>query len=263
MTEPSFEHGISYITARVAVQQHGQDVGSIGTGFFYQASLEDGTGRSITLLISNKHVFLDCTAVLTITLNEKGDDELPAYGKTKTFRTDNFSSIYYEHPDAEVDLACVNASGISHNNAFYRNLDSAFLDPIDYDKLVPSQSVIFVGYPENRYDVVHNLPLVRSGCIASLPSVDFNGKGQIVVDAQVFQGSSGSPVFVAYDGRYYLLGVITETMIRHSMLQTIPSNLASIGVQQILGLGIAIKQRHVKELISHAVATFLANSPAP
>lgn len=263
MTEPTFEHGISYITARISVRIRGSESGSIGTGFFHQASLEDGSSRSITLLISNKHVFLDPHAILTIALNERDAEGQPAYGKTKTFEKDDFSSIYYEHTDPEVDLACVNASNISHNNAFYRNLTSAFLDPIDYDKLVPGQSVIFVGYPENRYDVVHNLPLVRSGSIASLPSVDFNGKGQIVIDAQVFQGSSGSPVFAAYDGRYYLLGVVTETMIRHSMLQTVPSNLAGVGVQQILGLGIAIKQRHVKELIDHAVAAFLAQNPAP
>ena len=262
MTEPSFEHGISYITARIAVEVRGSDNTSIGTGFFYHAPLEDGSNRSITLLISNKHVFLDSSAILTITLNERNTEGGPAYGTTKTFKQDNFSGIYFEHPDPEVDLACVNASGIAHNNAFYRNLDRNFLDPIDYSKLVPSQTVIFVGYPDNRYDVVHNLPLVRSGSIASLPSVDFNGKGQIVIDAQVFQGSSGSPVFAAYGGRYYLLGVITQTMIRHSMLQTIPSNLVATGVQQILGLGIAIKQRHVKELIDHAVSEFSVKNPA-
>ena len=263
MSEQSFEHGISYLTARIAVQRHGQSTGSIGTGFFYQAALEDGSNRSITLLISNKHVYLDPTAVLTISLNQKDAEGKPAFGNVKTFQQDNFTSIYYEHPDPAVDLACVNASGISHNNAFYRNLNSAFLDPVDYEKIVPSQTVIFVGYPENRYDVVHNLPLVRSGSIASLPTVDFNGKGQIVIDAQVFQGSSGSPVFVAYEGRYYLLGVVTETMIRHSKLETVPSNIGNIGVQQILGLGIVIKQRHVQELISHAVSAFLAAEAAP
>lgn len=262
MTGPSFEHDISFITARITVQARGSSAGSMGTGFFYQASLGDGSDRSLTLLISNKHVFCDPAAVLTITLNEKDAEGLPAYGTTKTFVTDNFSSIYFEHPDPEVDLACVNASGVSHNNAYYQNLSSDFLDPIDYSKIVPSQTVIFVGYPDNRFDVVHNLPLVRSGSIASLPSVDFNGKGQIVIDAQVFQGSSGSPVFASYDGRYYLLGVIAETMIRHSMLQTIASNLGGVGVQQILGLGIAIKQRHVKELIEYAVASFVAENPA-
>lgn len=263
MAEQSFEHDISYITARIAVQRHGATAESIGTGFFYQASLNDGSGHSLTLLISSKHVFMDPSAALTISLNERDAVGKPSYGQAQVFKTDNFSSIYYEHPDRDVDLACVNASAISHKNAFYRTLDSAFLDPVDHEKIVPSQSVIFVGYPENRYDVVHNLPLVRSGSIASLPTVDFNGKGQIVIDAQVFQGSSGSPVFVAYEGRYYLLGVVSATMIRHSMLQTVPSNLGSIGVQQILGLGIVIKQRHVQELIAHAVASFCASRAAP
>ena len=263
MTAKSFEHDISYITARIAVEIPGTSDTSIGTGFFHQALLNDGSNRSLTLLISNKHVFLDPKGTLTISLNEKTSEGAPDYGKIKEFQEKDFSSIYFEHPSKDVDLACVNASAISHNNAFYRNLVEEFLDPIDYDEIVPSQTVIFVGYPENRYDVVHNLPLVRAGSIASLPSVDFNGKGQIVIDAQVFQGSSGSPVFISVKGRYYLLGVITETMIRHSKLQTVPSNLGNIGVQQILGLGIAIKQRHVRELIDHAVQKFVDQHPAP
>ncbi len=263
MAAKSFEHEISYITARIAVEIPATPNSSIGTGFFYQAPLKDGSDRSITLLISNKHVFLDSTGTLTIILNEKSEDGSPAYGTIKTFQQNDFSSIYFQHANPDVDLSCVNVSAISHNNAFYRNLSDDFLDPIDYEKVAPGQAVIFVGYPENRYDVVHNLPLVRAGTIASLPSVDFNGKGQIVIDAQVFQGSSGSPVFVAYDGRYYLLGVITETMIRHSKLQTVPSNLSSFGVQQILGLGIAIKQRHVRELIDLAVEQFAVQNPAP
>ena len=263
MEAKTFEHEISHITARISVRLAGTTDTSIGTGFFYLAPLTDGSDRSITLLISNKHVFLNPTGSLTISLNERTEDGRPAYGKIKDFHDDNFESIYFGHPSQDVDLACVNASAITHNNAFFRTLHEDFLAPIEDGKIFPSQAVIFVGYPENRYDVVHNLPLVRAGSIASLPSVDFNGKGQIVIDAQVFQGSSGSPVFVAYDGKFHLLGVITETMIRHSKLQTIPSNINNIGVQQILGLGIAIKQRHVRELIDHAVAKFALLRPAP
>jgi len=263
VTAKSFEQEVSFITARIAVEVPGSTDTSIGTGFFYQAPLKDGSNRSITLLISNKHVFLNPKGTLTISLNEKTEEGMPAYGTVREFKTVDFSSIYYDHVDPDVDLACVNASAISHNNTFYRDLNDTFLDPIDYEKIHPSQAVVFVGYPENRYDVVHNLPLVRAGTIASLPSIDFNGKGQVVIDAQVFQGSSGSPVFVAYDNRYYLLGVITQTMIRHSKLQTIPTNIGGFAVQQILGLGIAIKQRHVRELIDRAVELFTEQVPAP
>ena len=70
-----------------------------------------------------------------------------------------------------------------------------------------------------------------------MPNVDFNGKGQIVIDAQIFPGSSGSPVFVDWDGKYSLLGIVSQTMIRHSQLQTLPANVPQVGVEQTLGLG--------------------------
>lgn len=213
-------------------------------------------------MISNKHVFKDSRHQLTITLNRKRSDGTPDYGNLITFQQNSFAETYYEHPDPSVDLACVNASNISHTDAYYRNLHDLFLNEIDYSKVMPSSDVVFVGYPENRFDVFNNLPLVRKGAIASLPTVDFNGKGQIVIDAQVLQGSSGSPVFVAHSGRYYLLGVVSETMIKHSQLQTLPTNFQNIGVQQTIGLGIVVKQRHVKELIEHAVQEFKRRLPS-
>lgn len=257
----SFEHVISFLTARISVERPNIVGESIGTGFFYLAPLKDNSNRSIILLISNKHVFVDETGILTISLNEKTEQGEPDYGKVQRFVQNNFSDIFFQHPNNDVDLACINASGITDTNAFYRYLNHAFLEPIDYKKIAPGSNVIFVGYPENRYDVVHNLPLVRKGSIASIPSVDFNGKGHIVIDAQVFQGSSGSPVFVSYDDRYYLMGVVTETMIRHSQLQTLTANIQQLGVEQILGLGIIIKQKHVQELIDYAVEEYARRNP--
>ena len=70
----------------------------------------------------------------------------------------------------------------------------------------------------------------------------------MVIDAQVFPGSSGSPVFTVLGGKYKLVGVVTETMIRHQQLQAIPVGVAA-GVQQVLGLGIILKATLVKELI--------------
>ena len=255
MAEQFFEHQIAYITARVEIKL--SDINSIGTGFFYLALLNDGTNRSVTLLISNRHVFLDPKARLIISLNRKKEGNTPEFGNVITFDQVGFEDGYVAHPDSEVDLACVNVGGITHTDAFYRNLGNDLLKPIDYEKVAVGSEIIFVGYPQNRYDVVNNLPLIRKGWIASMPNVDFNGKGQIVIDAQIFQGSSGSPVFVHWDGEYSLLGVVSQTMIRHSQLQTLPANMPQVGIEQILGLGIVIKQRHVQELIDHAVKEFI------
>ena len=94
-----------------------------------------------------------------------------------------------------------------------------------------------------------------------MPNVDFNGKGQIVIDAQIFPGSSGSPVFVAWDNRYSLLGVVSDTMIRDSKLQILQVHTPQLGVEEILGLGIVVKQRHVRELIDHTVEEFVRRTP--
>jgi len=259
-----FGNQIAFIVAKINIEMPNDGRTSIGTGFFYTTPLNDGTGRSITLLISNKHVFVEPTGKLKIILNQKDDNGAPKYGDLIPYEIDNFEGAYYAHPNIDVDLACVNASQISHSNAFYMSLDNKFLGEINYKLITPGSDVIFVGYPENRYDIAHNLPLIRKGSIASVPEVDFNGKGQIVIDAQVFQGSSGSPVFVVVGGQYRLLGVVSETMIRHAQLQTLPANAAQIGVQQMLGLGIIVKQRHILELIDYAVSEFIRrNSTAP
>ena len=90
--------------------------------------------------------------------------------------------------------------------------------------------VIFVGYPTGYYDVANNLPLLRRGVIASVPNVDFNGKGEIVIDAQIFPGSSGSPVFVAQGNRYLLLGVVSDAVTIDSELRILPTNIPQVGV---------------------------------
>lgn len=118
------------------------------------------------------------------------------------------------------------------------------------DDLLPGADVWFIGYPENRFDTSHNLPILRRGHMASIPKVDFNDKKQFVIDAQVFPGSSGSPVFTVLGEKFKLLGVVTETMVRNEQLQSVPIGVA-LGVQQILGLGIVIKATVVKELIDH------------
>ena len=113
--------------------------------------------------------------------------------------------------------------------------------------------MLFIGYPQGFYDTENNLPLLRRGVIASVPGIDFNGKGQIVIDGQVFRGSSGSPVFVVQENRYLLLGVLSQAVFLNSKLQILSTNTQQVEVEQALGLGIVIKQRHVQELIDHTV----------
>ena len=186
---------------------------------------------------------------MTVRLNHKKDDGTPDYGNVQTFSYDGFSEFSFDHPDQNVDLACVDVSELTHTEAYVSCLDDSYLTPVDYEKVALGSDVLFVGFPNDRYDVVNNLPLVRKGTLASMPNLDFNGSGEIVIDAQVFPGSSGSPVFIEWDGTYKLLGVIARTMQRHA------ANEVSAGeIYPTLGLGVVVKQRHVRELIDHTVS---------
>lgn len=260
MSARSFEHEIAYIAAKIDVKPPNAPK-SVGTGFFYRVHLNNRAGRSMILLISNKHVFGNPKGRLIVSLNCKGEDETPEFGNIVTFDQVGFENIYFAHPNPGVDLACLDVTGIKYTDAFYKHLSDTLLKPIDYDKIALGSAVIFVGYPKGYYDVVNNLPLIRSGSIASMPSVEFNGKGQIVIDAQIFPGSSGSPVFVAWDGWYSLLGVVSQAVIHNSELQILPTSMPRVGVQQVLELGLVIKQRHVRELINYAVKEFIRRTP--
>ena len=247
MTAEYFNHQAAYTAVRISIEKPANGGTQIitGTGFFYLASIQlsEEETRSKLLLISNKHVLEEGLGTLTLTMNRKKDDGTPDYGVQRTFSFDGFANLYTGHPDKDVDLACVDVSSITHGDACIKYLDGKFLMPISYERVALGSDVLFVGYPNDYYDTTNNLPLVRKGTLASMPDIDFRGQGHLVVDAQVFGGSSGSPVFVAWDGKYRLLGVISATREGHT-----PS-----GFPAVLGLGLVIKQRHVQELIDHTV----------
>ena len=102
---------------------------------------------------------------------------------------------------------------------------------------------------------------MRIGMIASHPKFDFNGKPQFVIDAQVFPGSSGSPVYIdlTYENfrngrivvgerKLKLLGIVAQTMLRNNVLQAVPTSTNYV-MQEVMGLGIVFKSTAIKELV--------------
>ena len=253
-----FEEQIFWSTVRITIPQESGKGASIGTGFIFNAPLNDPGKHSVTLLISNKHVYVDPTRpiILNFTRRDPSNLERPLLGQITTLQGNEFQSLYIEHPDPGIDLACLNISIITQpeKGIFYKSFFPEMLADYTEKELVPGAEVWSIGYPENRFDTVHNLPILRHGHIASVPAIDYNGKKQIVIDAQVFPGSSGSPVFAALGGKYKLIGVVTETMIRHEQLQAMPTGNVALAVQQVLGLGIVLKSQLVKELIDLATS---------
>ena len=144
---------------------------------------------------------------------------------------------------------------------YFKTVSYDMLASFNEEELSVAENVYFVGYPDNRYDMVNNLPLVRTGMIASNPKYDYNGSPTFIIDAQVFPGSSGSPVYIdlTYENMkngqiivgkrdIKLLGIVSATMIRNNQLKSLETNTRYL-TEEVLGLGIVYKATAIKEVI--------------
>jgi len=196
-----------------------------GTGFLMSKKIGDGKNK--ILLFSNKHVFWgakdmnnqNTSKEIRITLHKKNIDGSYTPGAVQAFEFNlkRESDGYYDHPNPEVDVACLNVSIMLQQNISLNiwTIDYSPFSNFKRDNLYAGQKIIFLGYPTGFYDKKNFLPILRAGYIASIPSIDFNKKPHILVDAQVFPGSSGSPVFIQINSDYQLLGIISDGVFKH------------------------------------------------
>lgn len=259
MNHDKFQEQVFFSTVRITVIEK-SDVGqSIGTGFIYRASLNDMHGSEVLLLVSNRHVFGDDAQLISLNFHKRKSDSMnPELGKIVPVEAIQFQDAYFTHSDDSIDLACLNISFITEPQfgIFAQNLFSKMCADFHEKDLGAGTDVWFVGYPENRYDIIHNLPILRRGHIASIPQLDFNGLQQFVIDAHVYPGSSGSPVFALLKDGFKFIGVLTQAMIRDGRLQSLPTSM-DLGVQQMIGLGIVIKSTVVHEFINYVTKQIL------
>ena len=120
---------------------------------------------------------------------------------------------------------------------------------------------MFVGFPNGMFDEKHYLPIFRRGYVATSPDLDFNGAPLFLIDASVFPGSSGSPVFTVGDSliggtpALKFLGIIaavyTQPTDGRITWRTAPTNQVPVPeLDQMIDLGVVYKARCVRETIS-------------
>lgn len=269
MIPNSFLEKVLYSTVHIKLLDKDSKPNGTGTGFLVGVNLENN-GFSIVLLISNKHVFHNSPKFIVNFHKRKSGLLEPDLGNVFPHLTLEYEGVYSEHPNPEVDLACINISNILDkykSDLYYQVLDQSVFSDFSESYLDIANRIIFVGYPEGLFDPKHNLPIIRTGTIASHPKIDFNDEPQFLIDAQVFLGSSGSPVFVNVkealfnkeDFRYSknidshkLIGVVSATMIKNNIIKHIETKTIDIA-QEVIGLGIVFKTTALKELINEAI----------
>ena len=254
---------------------------SVGTGFFFLHG-------DRLFVITNKHVVEGVTQGQFVVLKGKldGKKKKPELGQgvAVPFNQTNFIG----HPDPSVDVTAMNVSTIiediekTGNILFWKHItEKEFPTEEHYEKFIgPMEEVIFIGYPSGIWDSKNILPVARRGITATPCYVDFDGEKKFLVDASVFPGSSGSPVFIYYTGGYpdksgnlyagnrmHFMGIIAKVYQRLEqgeikVIDIPTAQKAFAEINQMIDLGIVYKAETVRECIEHYVKIATASNNA-
>lgn len=241
---------------------------SSGTAFFYNASR---TNRVAPFLVTNKHVVRGARGGRVFFL--EGNEDGPVLGSSVLGNFGNFEGHWVFHPNEDVDLCClavadvIQASMDGGHPVFFKSVNSDLCpSPADVVDLEAIEDVTFIGYPSALYDTVNLTPIVRSGRTATPIELDFNGLPAFLIDASVFPGSSGSPVFIVQRGGYikggsfqvgrdraFFVGVVASVHVSPTTGQLIQViNDSGVVFNSPIDLGVVFNWKAVEELIDEA-----------
>jgi hypothetical protein len=233
-----------------------------GTGFFFDYA--DGNDRYL-FVVSNKHVVQDAKRGTLLFTVREGDQ--PKIGERFTVTLENFGSNWFGHSDIDTDVAIMPLGLVlrevqekTGKQFYFKAVGSELIpDEAAVQQLYPIEQVLFLGYPNALFDEANLTPIARAGITATPFALDYCGRKTFLIDASVFPGSSGSPVFIlnstgyskkgggiVIGSRLLFLGVLAGVFVRLETGQfeivDIPTAQTPIvTVSQMIDLGLVYK----------------------
>jgi hypothetical protein len=257
-----------FSTVRIGVE--GDNEASLGTGLLIKYRIPDDTEKFHVFLVTCKHVFEDPHRQISIKFHTLGKTEkyknYPDLGRFLELSTQSYKDGYFEHPDPEIDLCCLQLTKIVDDttrsndspNIFFKAGEPGFFATFEEEVLLPGTEVFAIGYPEDEYDVFNNLPLMRCGNISSHPKIDYNGYPVFLIDAETHPGMSGGPVFAKLGSEVRVVGMVSDMLATYHPIKRENSEEGDESESQIrMGLGIVIKANKIKELLDHSYQRIL------
>ncbi|WP_325437781.1 trypsin-like peptidase domain-containing protein [Pseudomonas nitroreducens] len=275
MQVQSISDQLFFTTVRIDISTAGGGQGS-GTGFIFSHVIG---GIEHRVIVTNKHVALGGQQGTFSFLTMKDGQPHLGNGFVIAFDQQAWQSMWFGHPDPDVDIAMTALPPIldsvkqhSGQELYFRAIPSTAIptaeQALEVDSLV---SVTFAGYPNGVWDSKNLLPVIRRGSTATPLDIDFENTPRFIIDASVFGGSSGSPVFIHEQGsfatrsgdmvvgsRFFFIGVIAAVFFRTEenrvISQPIPTHTQPmVQNREMLDLGIVFKARTVVETLEALV----------
>lgn len=243
--------------------------GSEGSGTAFIVSHNHVNGTHV-FIVTNRHLVENVLrGGLVFTQKSNGQ---PIFGERFQLNIEDFSHAWFMHPDPEIDLAIIplrpleqaaNQQGVE---LYYHSIDSRLVpDAMTLHSLDVLEEVFFIGYPSGVWDQVNLMPIVRRGTTATPIALEFEGRKEFLIDAAVFPGSSGSPVFVNQletpgmtrhaNKKLIFAGIVTAVFFREEANHLVPApvpanNNGIIMGSEMIDLGLVIKSQVVIDLIN-------------
>lgn len=231
-----------------------------GTGFLF--NFLTNTNKSIPLLITNLHVVKNAKKIM-IEFHGSTNSFPDKAKRIKVEIAGDFIKKYIPFSqDFNEDIFALPIGGIldqvikQKGEIFFKSITQSFcFTKSDLENCAAIENITIIGYPKGIYDTINWLPLVRQGITATPVWNNFNGKSSFLIDAGIFPGSSGSPVFLYNQGSYSsnsgitigtrlaFVGIISETYIDKSESNS----------NTYLGLGKVINSDKILEFVKNLV----------
>ncbi|MFC1544934.1 serine protease [Gemmatimonadota bacterium] len=255
----------------VMIEAAQKDNWAAGTGYVFQYEYKGGPAY---FLVTNRHVVEQCDLGKFMFFCGDGNGQ-PILGKAHQFNFDEFAKWWFFHPDPQIDIAVMALvpafNQITQKNIkiYFRCLSESIIpNEQQISEIDAIEDVLFIGYPNGIFDTHNLLPVARKGITATPIAIDYENRPHFLIDASVFPGSSGSPVFLYTKGgwnqkesgalklenRLFFLGMISSGYFQEEEGKIefieVPTDLRPVyKTNQMINLGIVIKSSKVIETI--------------
>lgn len=234
-----------------------------GTGFIIGKRDSDTSQMALIVLVTAKHVLDDIGGEFAyLKLRYKNTDtSYNEFVQQIRIRNEN-EKCWYIDEDQSIDIA---ALPISLPEKFLEYFGNYFLSDellatdsaISLLELHPGDEVFSIGFPLGIGSNYFGFPLLRSGKIASYPLLPTSTYKTMLIDMNVFEGNSGSPVYICENSRIIqnnkivfeviaILGVLTTSIKQISYIEY--QNM-SIEEKIPLGLGGVVPSSYLLKIL--------------